>query len=150
MNYDFDVFYTQEEFCLPVFIDAVKVREDGVLVGFYWNETKEQMEEEYKKEMKIGKWSEISKMIEDGFCTEPQPISEEDWEKALCVLPPEDFEAVDDVESFKCMEYFWGQITSIYAKTSKGCYVFKNRASMTAKEIAEKINSLVCDVVVAD
>lgn len=147
MNDTFEVFYTPAtQNDRARIIDTVMTRQDGVVVGTYSNKTKEELEATYGKEMLVGKADDISKMIEDGFCVEPEEISEEDWWSALEALPPQDWKTIDGVQSFKFMEYTYGEITSIYAKTSKGCWAFKNRASMTAKEIADKINSLDCKV----
>lgn len=147
MEHDFDVFYTPAtETSKARMIDAVRRTESGEVVGFYSNQTHQSLEAEHKQKLLIGKSSVVSDMIEENHCTEPSPITEEQWEDALEALPPQDWKRVNGVESFKFMEYYWGNVTSIYCKTGKGCFVFKGRASMSAAEVAEKINNHNCKV----
>lgn len=142
MENDFEVFYapaTETE--KPRLIDSVRRTESGEIFGFYSNQSQQSLEAEYKRKLLIEKWSIVSNLIEESHCTEPSHITLEQWNDALDVLPPQDWNTANGVESFKFMEHYWGDVTSIYCKTGKGCFVFKGRASMSADEVAEKINS---------
>lgn len=147
MNEDFDVFYapaTETE--KPRLIDSVRRIESGEILGFYSNQDQQSLEKEYKREIRIEKWSIVSNLIEEAFCTEPSCITLEQWDDALDTLPPQDWNTVNGVESFKFMEHYWGDVTNIYARTSgKQCFVFKGRASMTAKDVANKIRKFIAD-----
>lgn len=147
MEHDFDVFYipANEENNARM-IDSVRRTESGEAFGFYSNKTQQVLEAEHKQ-LLIGRASVVDAMIEEGYCTEPSIITEERWQYALEALPPKDWMRVNGVESFKFMEYYYGNVTSIYCKTGKGFFVFRGRASMSAAEIAEKINNYNSEVI---
>ena len=147
MENDFEVFYapaTETE--KPRLIDSVRRNESGEAIGFYSNQSQQSLEAEYKRKLAIEKWSVVSDLIEESHCTEPSSITLEQWDDALDTLPPQDWNKANGVESFKFMEHYWGDVTSIYARTaSNQCFVFRGRASMTAKDVADKIKKFIAD-----
>lgn len=147
MENDFEVFYapaTETE--KPRVIDAVHRNELGEVVGLYSNQSQKCLEARYNRNLAIEKSSIVIKIIEDSHCTEPSHITLEEWEDALEALPPQDWKRVNGVEYFKFLEHQYGDVTNIYCKTGKGCFVFKGRASMSGEDVAEKINNYNCQL----
>ncbi len=68
-----------------------------------------------------------------------EPITEEQWDTALNELPPEKWESTNEVNIFRCCEYYDGLYTSHYA-TFRGSYYTGMR------KITEKYNKIADEI----
>ncbi len=71
-----------------------------------------------------------------------QEISEEDFNYALEVLPPLDYQASGGYLSFKLSEFYTADITSIYVRDPEGrCFKFRDQASTSAEDCVRRVVS---------
>lgn len=71
-----------------------------------------------------------------------QEISEEDFNYALEVLPPLDYQASGGYLSFKMSEFYTADITSIYVRDTEGrCFKFQDQASTSAEDCVQRVMS---------
>lgn len=71
-----------------------------------------------------------------------QEISEEDFNYALEVLPPLDYQASGGYLSFKMSEFYTADITSIYVRDPGGrCFKFQDQASTSAEDCVQRVMS---------
>ena len=76
------------------------------------------------------------------YCGAWVEITEEEWQDALEVLPPEKWETVRGVNIFRMCEYLTGNITAHYAKLQGKFYVRNCSTDETYEELAGQVASL--------
>jgi hypothetical protein len=79
--------------------------------------------------------AEYDVIHENDWRIAPDPIPMHHYTHALEVLPPENWVQEGGNSSFKIMEYWSGQMTSIYAKVDGAYYHLVDKASLTHGEI---------------
>jgi hypothetical protein len=86
-------------------------------------------------EFKLMTWEELNPIItakENELCEPWQEITDQLWDDALNVLPPEKWETVDGVNIFRISERLTGNITAHYARTGfHSRYFMANRRTST-------------------
>lgn len=71
-----------------------------------------------------------------------QEISQEDFQYALEVLPPLDYQVTGGYSSFKLSEFYTADLTSIYVSDPEGrCFSFRDQAKTTAAECVAKVQA---------
>lgn len=108
--------------------------------GHYGGKTLEEYREEYPL-MMIVDWKQAHEWIEEYDKSEPQEISEDDFDYMLEVLPPVGWVRRVDCESFKMSERYHGDITSIIARIGDRFFSFKDVIYMNHDHIMEKITN---------
>ena len=73
------------------------------------------------------------------YCGDWKEITEEEWEAALDVLPPEKWETLRGVNIFRMCEYLTGNITAHYAKLRGKFFTRNCSTSETYEELAEQV-----------
>lgn len=66
-------------------------------------------------------------------------ITEQQFTDALEVLPPMKWKSDSDSESFMMAEFFYGSVTSIYARVGNRFYTFYDRCSLSHDDIVRKV-----------
>ena len=105
------VFYVRGETNL---IDLVN--ENGR--GYFSNETLEEIRVRYPGVIlttMAEAHKEIEKVNEERFSGPPEEITEEQYDEALCVLPPENYTNVGSASGFRSVEYMTAMWTAHYA-----------------------------------
>lgn len=78
--------------------------------------------------------------IENGLIdAEATEITEQQFTDALEVLPPMKWKSYSDSESFMMAEFFYGSVTSIYARVGNRFYTFHDRCSLSHDDIVRKV-----------
>jgi len=113
---------------------------DGQLVGRYdqAHRTLAQFREQYPT-AGIYYSTEVAVQIEALCRTEPEEISQERFIDALEVMPPKSWKQFGQEESFKFIEHYSGNITSIYARVGERFFTFLDNASMSHERVMDKI-----------
>lgn len=135
------VFYTPAaNGCYPVIIDTL-VEVEGSYIGQYSRETLEQVSKRHPTVM-IGDALEVAGQREAMMISEPEQITEEQFNEALECLPPEGWVRNKHTESFKMCEYYSGRITSIYARFADTYWTFKDIGGKTHVDIMDKVSKV--------
>lgn len=139
------VFFTpaREGQC-PRTIDEAIAGADGVLRGRYSGKTAAELAEQYEQPIEHADLEAFHALHEASLRTEPTEITRDAFYAALEVLPPEDWEMVDGIESFKMSERYSGRITTIYAAAHgrRRYWQFLDRYDMPARDVAGKIRAI--------
>ena len=69
-------------------------------------------------------------------------ISEDKYDDALGVLPPEYWRTFDGVNIFRMMEYLTGNITAHYARYERRYFCANRRTSTAYRDIAKEVKEL--------
>jgi len=91
----------------------VAIERNGALRGVCSNESLDEIRQRYPGAI-LGDLDTFIEDMERQLRTEPEAIDAETYEKALCVLPPLDYQGSAVAASFKCSEFFSGRMTSVY------------------------------------
>jgi hypothetical protein len=110
----------------------------GVLVGRYSGETLEQIRLRYP-DATLGEWADVYAETEASCKTEPVEIKEDEFLKALHVLPPVRWTQRIDSESFKISERLYGSITAIYARIGDRYYTFSDNIALPHVDVISRI-----------
>ena len=119
------------------FIDNA-VDRNGVLVGHYSGEILEQIRLRYPGAA-LGEWDDVYAEAEASCKTEPVEIMEDEFLKALNVLPPVRWTQRSDSESFKISERLYGSITAIYARLGNRYYTFSDNITLPHDDVISRI-----------
>jgi len=118
-------------------IDTAELRE-GVWRSTIQNEDLTQIRIRYPK-AELGEFEEIYRKVEASYRSQPIEITEDQFQYALCVLPPVGWRTAKGVESFKMSERYYGRITSIYVRVNDRYFSFRDTITLKAEQIAEII-----------
>lgn len=130
-------FFSQSKTCV---VDAVHPITG---LGAYSNETQAQLETRYGPLERIT-LDEAVDRIEKAHLTLPILITEDEFERSLNVLPPENWGTADGVQVFQCMEKYSGRVTGTFAKRGDGrCFAWRDIAGTPRTELAKKVLALV-------
>ena len=114
------------------------VDRNGVLVGHYSGETLEQIRLRYPGAT-LGEWDDVYAEAEASCKTEPVEINEDEFLRALNVLPPVRWTQRSDSESFKISERLYGSITAIYARLGNRYYTFSDNITLPHDHVISRI-----------
>lgn len=118
-----------------VIIDYVGQSGNSQIFG----QTLEEVRERYP-DAQIMEANEAVNAIENGLIDdEAKEITEQQFTDALEVLPPMKWKRYSDSESFMMAEFFYGSITSIYARVGNRFYTFQDRCSLSHDDIVRKV-----------
>lgn len=81
-----------------------------------------------------------TKLREGAFVSPPEIITEDQYDHALEVLPPENWHDIDCGEYFQMMEYVTGNITNYYVSHNGRFFSFADEAWMQPAQIQSIIN----------
>ncbi|HEU0198541.1 MAG TPA: hypothetical protein VFQ88_15185 [Nevskiaceae bacterium] len=76
------------------------------------------------------------------YRTEPSEISAEQYEEALCVMPPLNWARTNGVESFQWRERIVGSVAQFFATAAGKFYRLRDDNVLRPCEIAARINAL--------
>ncbi len=110
----------------------------GVLVGQQSRETLEQIRLRHP-EAALAEWDDVYAETEASCKTEPVEITEDEFLKALNVLPPVRWTQSSDSESFKISERLYGSITTIYARIGDRYYTFSDHIALPHDDVINRI-----------
>lgn len=131
----------------PVCVDQVTHDADGTPIGIYSQQPLEEMRRESGSELLVADEATFNALHDASYTTQPEQISKEDYMDGLECLPPMQWGRWDGVESFRFSEFYSGNITTIYARTSNGMYwKFRDNAFMSGKSIAQKVQAAVMQI----
>lgn len=135
------VFYVKATADKPITaIDFVRETDDGQLVSHIRGLTQAELTQERGQEVLMTDLASYTDIAEESFTTQPKQITEQEFIDALNILPPMRWGRHLGLESFRCSEFYSGNITSIYARQSNGtCWTFRDNAYMTPQAILDKI-----------
>lgn len=123
-------------------IDFVRETDDGQLVSQIRGLTQAELTQECGQEVLLTDLASYTDLAEDSYTTQPQQITEQEFDDALNALPPMRWVRHLGLESFRCSEFYSGNITSIYARDAQGvCWTFRDNAYMTPQAILDKIRA---------
>lgn len=142
MRYNHPVFFVPASgTLLPSLIDEAVLNSDGHYIGRYSRETLEAIAARYGKAVAIGEWEDFVASKEAMMKSPPAEITEDDFNAALEVLPPDDYCEDSRGTSFKCCERLSGRITSIYACANGRHFSFNDVDSLTHRAIMDKVHA---------
>lgn len=100
--------------------------------------------EAYAKERGAEIWDfdEAAQHSQNRFKSEPERISAEDWNEALCCLPPLHWTNRSGAETFKMSEMTFGTITAIYCKIGANHYRLSDSVTLSHDEIVLRCKGL--------
>jgi hypothetical protein len=135
------LFYVKATTTKPMIsIDFVRETDDGQLVSQIRGLTQAELTQECGREVLMTDLASYTDMAEEAYTTLPTQITEREFIDALNMLPPMRWGRHLGLESFRCSEFYSGNITSIYARQSNGtCWTFRDNAYMTPQAILDKI-----------
>ncbi|EJE4644401.1 hypothetical protein BKG02_004754 [Vibrio parahaemolyticus] len=87
----------------------------------------------------IGSESEFLEQAEKALRTDPVEVPAAAFHEALHMLPPLQWRCFDGEESFKCSEFYSGNVTYIYANVAGRYWKFRDVATLTHDEIIQRI-----------
>jgi hypothetical protein len=127
-------------------VDVMGKGEDGVLRSKITGETIEDLGKRYPGVI-VGDLEAVAMATEQAMIRPPTRITRDKFIEMLEVLPPEDWQqrrgaaGVPSSESFKLVEYFSGNITSIYARIGGEYFEMLDRGTLSHEQIVEKCKS---------
>ena len=80
--------------------------------------------------------------FEAGMVTEPTPITAEQWDYALGVLPPSRWESCMGVELFHISELVSGSVASWYARIGNRYWAFNDLCTAKHEDLARKVGAV--------
>lgn len=111
------------------------------LMACAWSgETLDQLQAKYPAGV-VGTVAEFEAAQNPDMATAPVEITEKAFFDALCTMPPQGWLVAGDSESFKFLEHYSGQITTIYARIGKQHWRFMDVCTITHSAIIEKIRA---------
>lgn len=119
--------------------DALVTLPDGREVGLYSGKTREELSAQLKTEVLVMDTEAFAKLRDESYVTDPKPITEQRFYEALDCLPPLRWVTHRGVESFRFCELFSGNITSIFARTGKEYWEFRDRVDMSDNDLVQKV-----------
>ena len=126
----------------PTAIDFIRETEDGQLVSEIRVSTQAELSQEHGQEVKIIDLASFTVMRETAITTPPEQIAESEFIEALNILPPMRWGFFEGLESFRCSEFYSGNVTTIYARQPDGtCWKFRDNAYIHQSVIAEKVQA---------
>ena len=135
----------------PQLIDTAYMDAEGVLRGQYSGKNGAELAAEYKAEgrMKLMRMCDFDKLHDEALRTDPEEITEADYDEALNVLPPMKWHHLLGVESFRMSEFYSGHITTIYAKCQGRYWKFRDDAYMQTADLVAKVHKAMQEQVAA-
>lgn len=121
----------------PQSIDGVCTDEAGAIYGLYSGQSLADLNRRYPG-AKVTAIDEYTQAHDAALITAPRPISAEDYQQALEVLPPLDWVRRGDFECFKFVERYSGSITNLYARLGNRYWTFIDRDDLTPDQIRHK------------
>ncbi|MDJ0747187.1 MAG: DUF1419 domain-containing protein [Xenococcaceae cyanobacterium MO_167.B27] len=119
-------------------IDSLGKDEQRTLIE---GETEEQVRKRYPDAIRI-KFDEAWAIKEEAGITEPEEISEEEFDYLLNVLPPIGHWWSYDSECFKMSERTFGKITTICVRLGNKHFKFSDRCTLSIVEILDKVQKI--------
>jgi len=119
--------------------DELVTLPDGREVGLYSGKTREELSAQLKTEVLVMDTDAFTKMRDESYVTDPKPITEGRFYEALDCLPPLRWVTRQGVESFRFCELYSGNITSIFARTGKEYWEFRDRVDMSDEDLVQKV-----------
>ncbi len=134
--------YNQSEYCFfdsqeSRIIDFLREDEETTLID---KQTLEEVRERYPKAIKL-RIDEAWNLYEDAAITEPEEITEEEFDWLLNVLPPKNWWHGSNCESFMMIEHDRGSVTRICVRDRQKYYKFRDRVSLTPYQILDKVRA---------
>ena len=134
--------YNQSEYCFfdpeeSKIIDSLREDEETTLIE---KQTLEEVQEKYPKAIKLT-IEEAWNLYEEAAITEPEEITEEEFDWLLNVLPPKNWWHGSNCESFMMIERDRGSVTRICVRDGQKYYKFSDRDSLTPYQILDKIRT---------
>lgn len=135
----------------PQLLDAAFKDAEGVMRGIYSSKTAADFAQEYKGEgrVQLMRMCDFDKLHDEALRTEPEEITEADYDEALNVLPPMKWHHLLGVESFRMTEFYSGHITTIYAKCQGRYWKFRDDAYMQTADLVAKVHKAMQEQVAA-
>ncbi len=115
-----------------------KENDEDVIVQLNSTETSEQIRLRHPGAT-LAEWEDVYAETEASCKTEPVEITEDNFLKALNVLPPVRWTKRSDSESFKLSERLYGSITAIYARIGDRYYTFSDNIALPHDDVISRI-----------
>lgn len=80
---------------------------------------------------------------EAALCTEPEKITQEQYDEWLCTLPPKNYQRAPGSESFEFLEHTSGNVTGIFCRIGDHHFTFTGIAGQTHQAIVAKCRPLI-------
>lgn len=125
----------------PQLLDAAFRDAEGVMRGMYSHKTCAELQQDYKSSVQLMRMCEFDKLHDEAMRTQPEEITEADYDEALNVLPPMKWHSLMGVESFRMSEFYSGHITTIYAKCDGRFWKFRDDAYMDTHLLVDKVRA---------
>lgn len=111
-------------------------------LGLYSHKNQQQLEAEYGPLERLT-LDEAVDRTEKAHLSNPEPISEDEYERAFCCMPPENSGTAHGVRIFQFMEKFCGRVTSTFAQRPDGkCFTWHDIAGTPRPDLALKVLTL--------
>ena len=121
-------------------IDVATLNISGEWVGAYGGRTLEQTREEYADACVVT-LEEYGTMQDAQYRRAVSEITADEYDYALCVLPPEGWTRDERGASFKCSGRSAGSITNIYAAVGGRYYALADDFTMPHDEIMRRVSA---------
>ena len=108
--------------------------------GLYSGETIEEIRQRYPK-IELRDFDEVIEQQEAHLRTSPEMISEDQFNDALEMLPPDNWVRTPAGESFAFAERYSGRMTTIYARLGRTYWRFIDVANLGHMAIMERIGA---------
>jgi hypothetical protein len=103
-----------------------------------YGETFEEVQKRYGVPLATGDWRYVHDIKEKMFLTKPERITEEEWERALGVLPPLKYRGKGGTYSFMCSEFMYGNVTACYVQIGESYFQLYEYSTITHDELVNK------------
>lgn len=124
----------------PQLLDAAFRDAEGVMRGMYSHKTCAELQQDYKSSVQLMRMCDFDKLHDEALRTEPEEITEAEYDEAFCVLPPMKYHNLLGVESFRMTEFYSGNITTIYAMCEGRYWKFLDNADMDTHVLVDKVH----------
>jgi hypothetical protein len=125
----------------PQLLDAAFRDAEGVMRGMYSHKTCAELQQDYKSSVQMMRMCDFDKLHDEALRTEPEEITEAEYDEAFFVLPPMKFHNLMGVESFRMTEFYSGNITTIYAMCEGRYWKFLDNADMDTHVLVDKVRA---------
>lgn len=135
----------------PQLLDAAFKDAEGMMLGIYSGKTVADFAQEYKGEgrVQLMRMYDFDKLHDEALRTEPEEITEAEYDEAFSVMPPMKFHSLQGVESFRMTEFYSGHITTIYAECQGRYWKFRDAAYMPTADLVAKVHKAMQEQVAA-
>ncbi|KLR59291.1 hypothetical protein [Diaphorobacter sp. J5-51] len=125
----------------PQLVDELHECEDGKIVGLFSHLTQQEHSQSLGVDVQVIDYDTFKKLRDDSYVTAPRPITKERFYEALDCLPPVRWGNYQGIESFRFLELYCGNVTSVFARKGDQFWEFRDRIDISNETLVRKVEA---------